>query len=109
LGRDHAIPPVVHRLLGNTAGVAMVNTVRRAARQAHGDGDLFKTPAQGAGTVLWTALSPTLDGQGGVYCEDCHVAPIVDDPAAPSGVLPWAVDPEKARRLWQLSDAMIKA
>ena len=109
LGRGHAMPLVVHRLLGNTAGVAMVNAVRRIARQVHGDGDLFKTPAQGAGTVLWTALSPTLDGQGGVYCEDCHVAPIVDDPTAPSGVLPWAVDPEKARRLWQLSEAMIKA
>lgn len=107
LGRGHATPPIVHRVLGNPVGVAAVNAIRRVARQVRGGGDLFKTPAQGAGTVLWAALSPELDDRGGVYCEDCHIAPVVDDPASPSGVLPWAVDPGKARRLWQLSEAMI--
>jgi len=83
-----------------------VNGVRRVAGQVRGAGDLFKTPEQGAGTVLWTVLSPALDGRGGVYCEDCHISEVVADPDAPSGVLPWAVDPGKAERLWELSQAM---
>ena len=109
LGRGHDIPVPIHRLLATPFGVGLGNGLRRVARQVHGIGDLFKTPAQGAGTVLWTVLSPELDAHGGVYCEDCHVAPIVDDPESPSGVLPWAVDPEKAERLWLVSEALIPA
>lgn len=62
----------------------------------------FKTPEQGAATQVWAATSPLLDGLGGLYCEDCNVAEIEQD--APSqGVRPYAVDPEQAYRLWELS------
>ena len=107
LGREHALPKWAHRLIGTRFGVAAVNAARMLLRQTHGPGDLFKTPAQAAGTVLWAALSPDLDGQGGVYCEDCHISPVVTDPNSPSGVLPWAVDPGKAERLWALSERMV--
>ena len=107
LGRGHQVPTAVRRMLGTRAGVAAVNAVRRIAGQLHGEGDYFKTPAQGAGAVLWTALSPELDERGGAYCEDCHIAPVTDDPHASDGVAPWAIDPGKAQRLWQLSTAMI--
>ncbi|MFC4031360.1 SDR family NAD(P)-dependent oxidoreductase [Streptomyces polygonati] len=68
--------------------------------------DSFKTPEQGAATQVWAATSPRLDGLGGVYCEDCDIAPLApdDDPAAP-GVRSWAADPEQAARLWALSAA----
>jgi len=63
----------------------------------------FKSPAQGAATQVWAATSPRLAGLGGVYCEDCDIAAVNDDPAATSGVRPHAIDPDQARRLWDLS------
>ncbi|NYE94133.1 NAD(P)-dependent dehydrogenase (short-subunit alcohol dehydrogenase family) [Psychromicrobium silvestre] len=64
----------------------------------------FKTPAQGAATSVWAATSTLLEGNGGVYCQDCDVAePAVDSNPAIGGVKPWAVDPEEARKLWDLS------
>lgn len=64
----------------------------------------FKTPEQGAATQVWAATSPQLADLGGVYCEDCEIAPIAcdEDPAA-GGVRPYAADPEQAARLWALS------
>src|SRR6476469_9484549 len=63
----------------------------------------FKTTEQGAATAIWAATSDQLDGLGGMYCEDCEVAEEVspDDPGY-RGVRPYAVDPEQARRLWEL-------
>jgi len=81
--------------------------LRLVAGQVRGNADMLKTPAQGAGTVLWAALSPVLDGRGGVYCEDCEVSPVVDDPKNPSGVMPWAVDEQKAQQLWVLSESAV--
>ena len=101
LGR---VPAPVRRLLGTVGGLAVADAARRMVGQVHGPGDLLKTPAQGGGSVLWAALIPDLDGQGGVYAEDCHVAPVIDDPHSISGVMSWAVDPEKAKRLWALSE-----
>jgi NAD(P)-dependent dehydrogenase (short-subunit alcohol dehydrogenase family) len=69
-------------------------------------GDTFKTPLQGAATPLWCALSRDLDDKGGVYCEDCNIAEAVTDSTSPFGVLPWAIDPEAARRLWTLSETL---
>lgn len=70
--------------------------------------DRFKTPAGGAATSIWCATSPLLAAGGGVYCEDCNIAELVaaDDPGF-SGVRPWAIDPELARRLWALSETML--
>lgn len=65
---------------------------------------IFKTPEQGASTGVWAATSPALDGVGGVYCEDCNVAAIVGpDDRGIRGVMPYAVDPDAARRLWSIS------
>jgi hypothetical protein len=62
----------------------------------------FKTPEQGAATQVWAATSPQFDGLGGVYCEDCDIAPLAADDSSP-GVRRHAVDPEQAARLWALS------
>ncbi|MGX6446906.1 SDR family NAD(P)-dependent oxidoreductase [Patulibacter sp. S7RM1-6] len=62
----------------------------------------FKTPEQGAATQTWAATSPQLEGLGGVYLEDCDVAPVVTGDEA-FGVRPYAIDPEQAERLWALS------
>lgn len=63
----------------------------------------FKTPQQGAATQVWAATSPQLDGLGGVYLEDCEVAEPAPADGAMRGVKDWAVDPDQAARLWQLS------
>jgi NAD(P)-dependent dehydrogenase (short-subunit alcohol dehydrogenase family) len=76
--------------------------VEMASRMAPG----LKTPPQGAATTVWCATSPQLDGMGGVYCEDCDVAAAVPaDFSEPSGVRPWATDPQLAERLWMASEA----
>jgi len=68
----------------------------------------FKTPAGGASTAVWCATSPLLGAGGGVYCEDCNIAEAkpANDPAF-TGVRPWAVDPEAAKKLWSLSEKML--
>ncbi|QES42637.1 oxidoreductase [Streptomyces venezuelae] len=64
----------------------------------------FKSPEQGAATAVWAATSPLLESRGGVYCQDCDIAePATTDDMLIGGVKPWAVDPEAAARLWDLS------
>lgn len=67
----------------------------------------FKSPEAGAATPVWAATSPQLDGLGGLYLEDCDVAPVADPDGRVTGqalgVFPHAIDPEKAARLWTWS------
>ncbi len=82
----------------------------RAALQARvtqaDQGFSWKTMEQGAATSCWAATAPELAGHGGVYCEDCHVA-TVDDASPTGGVRSYAVDPDKAERLWTLSEELV--
>lgn len=79
----------------------------------------LKTAEQGAATSVWCAVSPQLNGKGGVYCENCDIAPLVEDAEAVSrnaaarrlgslalGLMPHAADPEAADRLWSLSEQL---
>ena len=79
----------------------------------------FKTIEQGAATSVLVATSPQLDGIGGRYFEDCNQAPVLtgdpaDQPGPGSyrpleegGVADYALDPDNARRLWELSLAAL--
>jgi len=65
--------------------------------------DGFKTPQQGASTSVWAAVGAELDDAGGLYLEDLAEA-VPWSPERPwSGVMPHALDPEAADRLWALS------
>ena len=67
----------------------------------------FKTVEEGAATTIWAAVSPQLNGKGGVYCEDCDIAqPVPADSQLNSGVRPWAVDKAAAEALWTLSEKL---
>lgn len=69
--------------------------------------DKFKTIKQGAATSVWCATNDELDGMGGVYCEDCNIAEAVPtDSLKGYGVRPWAIDPDYAKELWQLSEKL---
>jgi NAD(P)-dependent dehydrogenase (short-subunit alcohol dehydrogenase family) len=62
----------------------------------------FKTVEQGAATTIWCATSPQLEGHGGVYCENCDIAPVKTE--GDDGVRPYAIDPAIAERLWTWSE-----
>ncbi len=68
------------------------------------DPSLFKTTEQGAATSVWCATSPRLNAIGGVYCEDCDIAVPAVDGDMTRGVAAYAIDPERAERLWALSE-----
>ncbi|MEV4317548.1 SDR family NAD(P)-dependent oxidoreductase [Actinocrispum sp. NPDC049592] len=62
----------------------------------------WKTPEQGAATSVLLAASPLLDGVSGKYFEDCNEAQ-PNQPGTRTGVAAYALDPEAAERLWQIS------
>jgi NAD(P)-dependent dehydrogenase (short-subunit alcohol dehydrogenase family) len=67
----------------------------------------WKTIPQGAATSVWAGFKAAADEVGGKYCEDCHVAEIVDSSDIRGGVQPYALDPEHAKALWAKSEAMV--
>lgn len=71
-------------------------------------GFAWKTIPQGAATSCWAATAEELEGKGGVYCEDCHVAE-VDDQSSTGGVRSYALNPSYAERLWALSEDLTGA
>ncbi|NBC70352.1 SDR family NAD(P)-dependent oxidoreductase [Paenibacillus sacheonensis] len=72
------------------------------------EADQFKTVEQGAATSVWCATSDQLDGMGGVYCEDVDISEAVPaDSEKGTGVRPWAIDPDIAQRLWELSEKLV--
>ena len=82
----------------------------RQAGQAEAAGAFhMKTPEQGAATSVFLATAPQVRGTGGRYFEDCHEAEVVEQLRGLSGVLPHALDPDDARRLWDVSEALVAA
>jgi hypothetical protein len=77
-----------------------------------------KTVEQGASTTVFAATSPLLADIGGVYLQNNDIAPLevgatpidVDIAAGPLqttvGVTSYAVDPDSAQRLWELSEKL---
>jgi len=72
----------------------------------------YKTPEQGAATSVLVAVSPFLEGISGRYFADCNEAPVVGPtftgPPRGFGVAPYALDPDNASRLWELSLCLIR-
>jgi NAD(P)-dependent dehydrogenase (short-subunit alcohol dehydrogenase family) len=66
----------------------------------------FKSVPQGAATTVWAGFVADADEIGGRYCEDCHVATVVDD-AKDVGVMRYALDPDTAAKLWTLSEELV--
>ncbi|MDA8752838.1 hypothetical protein N9M39_01625 [Halieaceae bacterium] len=66
----------------------------------------LKSVAQGAATTVWAASSPALEGQGGLYLEDCHIGAAAE-PGIDGGVEAFALDPAAAERLWTVSEQLV--
>lgn len=70
----------------------------------------LKEIAQAAATSVWAAVVANKDEIGGRYLEDCAVAPIDDSPNPfADGVRSYALDANKAERLWAKSEEWISA
>ena len=68
----------------------------------------YKSAEAGAATSVFVATSSLLDGIGGRYFEDCNQAvPYAGGPER-VGVADYALNPDAARRLWELSTAAIR-
>ena len=69
---------------------------------------VYKSVAQGAATSVWAAAVAKADAVGGRYCEDCHVADVIDAPGFTFvGVRPYALDQKHAQALWAKSEEMV--
>ncbi len=69
--------------------------------------EAFKSTEEGASTSVWCAVSPLLEGMGGVYCENCNVGAMADENTpAGSGVYPHIRDEALANKLWVKSQTL---
>ncbi len=103
-------PGGIHTDLGRHMTPELLGEIQERIAQSNPGGFDWKSIPQGAATTVWAATTPAFDDRGGVYCEDCHEAPVVEaDDAATDGVLASAVDPERAAALWDRSMALLAA
>ncbi|WP_308424389.1 SDR family NAD(P)-dependent oxidoreductase [Microbispora bryophytorum] len=125
--RGYAVHPGI--IVGTNLGSSMPEDQARAVNLAMGlidesgrpiiDPDREKkTPQQGASTIVFAATSPLLAEIGGVYLRNNDISPLDHDPKpvtfgpegiVSSNVVPHAINPESARRLWELSEQLLKA
>jgi len=78
----------------------------------------LKSVPQGAATHVWCAVSPQLDGKGGVFCADSDITPVLAEGGSSdltedranrgTGVQAYAIDPEAAEKLWRISEEITK-
>ncbi|GAA2120280.1 SDR family NAD(P)-dependent oxidoreductase [Actinomadura napierensis] len=123
----YAVHPgiVVGTNLGNSVSPEEVQAMQQAMGLVDASGRPIidpdrdrKTPQQGAGTIVFAAASPLLAGIGGVYLRNNDVSELDEAPTSSAfdadaivsaDVVPHAVDPDSARRLWELSEQLLKA
>jgi NAD(P)-dependent dehydrogenase (short-subunit alcohol dehydrogenase family) len=67
----------------------------------------YKTIPQGAATSVWAGVVAPADEVGAKFCEDCHVAEIVDHQGLRAGVRAYALDAARAKALWAKSKEMV--
>src|SRR5262249_7826021 len=75
--------------------------------QTRNRGMKFKSGEAGAATSVFAATAPALAGRGRLYLEDCQVAAVNDAPDALDGVKSYALDPQNAERLWEVSEQLV--
>lgn len=73
----------------------------------------LKTIEEGASTIVYACLAPELENRGGLYLQDCAVAPVkqrdellkgLADGKFLCGVVDYALNEEAAEKLWTLSE-----
>lgn len=103
--------------LGTHVGVEMLKKTGFVDENGRPVVDLsrdLKSVPQGAATHVWCAVSPQLDGKGGVFCADSDITPVLPEGGSfdltedrtnrGTGVQAYAVDPKAAEELWRRSE-----
>ena len=95
----HMTPEMVEAMLARLGSM----------RNADGSPYELKSIPQGAATSVWAGVVAPADEVGGRYCEDCHVAVLTDTAGMDlsGGVRAYALDPERAKALWALSEQLV--
>jgi NAD(P)-dependent dehydrogenase (short-subunit alcohol dehydrogenase family) len=89
-------------------GRHMTEESTKALLAARGDRKMtFKSVPEGAATSVWAAAVADAADIGGRYCEDCAVSPVITDPVVMPGVMPYALDAERAQALWARSEEWV--
>ncbi|KXK58717.1 oxidoreductase [Micromonospora rosaria] len=99
------MPGAIHTNLQRYVSDEDLARMRAASGGAAAD---WKDVEQGAATSVLVATSPLLDGIGGRYFEDCQQA-APHQPGTRTGVAAYALDPQAAQRLWQVSEETLRA
>ena len=103
-------PGGIHTDLGRHMTPELLTEIQERIAQSNPGGFEWKSVPQGAATTVWAATTPEFAERGGVYCEDCHEADVVEiDDEGSDGVLSYAVDPVRAAALWDRSMALLSA
>jgi len=68
---------------------------------------VWKQVPQGAATSVWACTAPEMEGQGGLYLDDCQIASVRTSDDDPGGYEAYARDPEAAAKLWEVSEAHV--
>lgn len=99
-------PGGIHTELGRYMTPEVIKSLM--SRMEGGASFAWKSVPQGAATQVWALTSAFLEGRGGLYCEDCDVSPVIHDESSLDGrgVAARAVDPDRADRLWTLSEQL---
>ncbi|QYJ07667.1 SDR family NAD(P)-dependent oxidoreductase [Qipengyuania flava] len=103
-------PGGIHTNLGRHMSeedmASLMERIRKSAEESGQKPQPMKTIPQGAATTCWVATTDAVADSGGLYCEDCHVAD-QDDEDTMGGVRSYAIDADKAERLWAMSEEMV--
>jgi NAD(P)-dependent dehydrogenase (short-subunit alcohol dehydrogenase family) len=85
----------------------MIAEINATAVAAGAPPFVYKTIPQGAATSVWSGIVAAADEDGGRFCEDCHVAEIIEGEGLRGGVRPYALDAARAKALWAKSEEMV--
>ena len=85
----------------------MMDRVNAASVASGGPAVSYKTIPQGAATSVWSGVVAAAGEVGGRYCEDCHIAELVEGNDIRGGVRAYALDPNRAKALWAKSEEMV--
>ncbi len=89
-------------------GKYLTEETMNALVEARGATDVtWKTLPQGTATSVWAGFVAPAHAVGGRYCEDCAVAPEIEDPTVSPGVMSYALDPKTAAALWTTSEELV--
>ncbi len=85
----------------------MISSINAANAAAGAPTFSWKSIPQGAATSVWAGVVASADEVGGLYCEDCHVAELVEGDDIRGGVRAYALDPDHAKALWAKSEELV--